>query len=73
MRETTMEYVTEVNRLTEGIMKRMSTTSIFDMSAEDLFVLQSSMRVLDISNKMLLKQAEILDQLNEKMDKLLKK
>ena len=69
MLETTKKLFEECDELMEIGMSKMSLNEI---SEDDFKVFKKTMNLLDTSKKLAIKQAEIIEQQNEKLDKILK-
>lgn len=69
MLETTKKLFEECDELMEIGMSKMSLNEI---SEDEFKVFKKTMNLLDTSKKLAIKQAEIIEQQNEKLDKILK-
>lgn len=69
MLETTKKLFEECDELMEIGMSKMSLNEI---SEDDFKAFKKTMNLLDTSKKLAIKQAEIIEQQNEKLDKILK-
>ena len=69
MLETTKKLFEECDELMEIGMSKISLNEI---SEDDFKVFKKTMNLLDTSKKLAIKQAEIIEQQNEKLDKILK-
>lgn len=74
MLETTKEFIEETNEIMDVMKKMMYEEDVLeDMDENTLKIYQISMKMVETSNKLLVEQAEIMESMNEKLDKLLLK
>lgn len=72
MKEITKKFVEEANELKAICMKAMADESmLMSMDPESLTALQKTMKLLNTSLDYTLEHAEMMDQMNDKLDKLL--
>ena len=71
MYDMTREFVDEVDDVMSIVMKNINLDVIANLSPEELLFWQKTMSLLNKSKKMLIVQAEMLDDINRKLDKLL--
>ena len=74
MLETTKEFIEETNEIMDVMKKMMYEEDVLeDMDENTLKIYQISMKMVETSKKLLVEQAEIMESMNEKLDKLLLK
>lgn len=74
MLETTKEFIEETNEIMDVMKKMMYEKDVLeDVDENTLKIYQISMKMVETSNKLLVEQAEIMESMNEKLDKLLLK
>ena len=72
LKEMTEKYVEEVNKLTSMVVaKAVEEIDPEDMDEDLLSMITSASRLLAYSNKLVIEQANAIDKMNEKLDKLL--
>lgn len=73
MKEITKQYVNEVKEVEKSVIEMMDGSDIQNMDIEMFKFLQTLLRLIDTSNKMVMESGEIMDEMNAKLDLLLKK
>lgn len=74
MLETTKEFIEETNEIMDVMKKMMYEEDVLEyMDENTLKIYQISMKMVETSKKLLVEQAEIMESMNEKLDKLLLK
>lgn len=74
MLETTKKFVDEINE-----MKTLAIKSTFDedmvknMNEKDLEAMQLTLKIIDTMSELLIKEAEMMEETNKKLDIVLKK
>lgn len=68
-------FVNEVDDAMEVCMKQagVSIMDLKDINTDDLASIQAILKLFDTSKKILVSQAEMMDEMNAKLDKLLQK
>lgn len=72
MKEITKQYVNEVKEVEKSVIGMMDGWDIQNMDIEMFKFLQTLLRLIDTSNKMVMESGEIMDEMNEKLNTLLK-
>lgn len=70
--ETTVKFEEEVKNLTKGFMKEFAT-DIFDMDEKQFDLMKKLFGLLNTSMELVKEQANTIDQINNKLDRLLEK
>ena len=70
--ETTVKFEEEVTKLTKGFMKEFAT-DIFDMDEKQFDLMKKLFGLLNTSMELVKEQANTIDQINNKLDRLLEK
>ena len=74
MKANAEKLVNEMNELMNMVVKRVvNVETITASSEEDRAALTLMMKMFDSSGKLLIEEAERLDEINDKLDKVLKK
>lgn len=73
LKEMTREIVEEVNEMKDLIMKQCTIDMFINMGAEELLIIKKTVDLADKTMKLAIAQAEMMDNINEKLDKLLAK
>ena len=73
MKEITKQYVKEVKEVEKSVIRMMGGNDILNMNIEMFEFLQTLLRLIDTSNKMVMESGQIMDEMNAKIDLLLKK
>lgn len=73
MKEITKQYVKEVNEVKKSLFDMMGDTNIQHMDIETFKFLQTALKLIDTSNQMVMESGQIMDEMNAKIDLLLKK
>lgn len=73
LKVTANELVEELNNLKTLIAIEIANQDIEYIDERGFKALQSSIKVINLSNKLMIEQAETLDKINSKLDKLLNK
>lgn len=74
MKANAEKLVNEMNELMNMVVKRVvNVETITASSEEDRATLTLMMKMFDSSGKLLIEEAERLDEINDKLDKVLKK
>lgn len=69
-----MKVVEEANELKEICMKNLAASGMFeDMSGDEFEMYQKLMRMLDESMELVLEQAKMFDELDNKLDRIMRK
>lgn len=72
MKKTVESYIKEVNELKDfGMKKIMEEVDITLVDTDEFELAKRTLKLLDTSCDLLLEQAEMMDSMNEKLDKLL--
>ena len=73
MRKVTEKFIGEMKDLTNEMFKKsMDSDAILCMNSDDFTMVQTLLKLQETSNEMMLKQAEIIDSLDERVDSLLR-
>ena len=73
MFEITKQYVEEVKEVEKNLIGMMGGKDIQAMDIETFKLLQSLLKLVDTTNEMQMQSAILMDEMNEKLNKLLKK
>ena len=74
MLETAMEMEKKMDKMVRLLTVQILTEDIIDMDSDnDIAVLKATFELIDISKKMMVEQAKTIDEMNEKLDAILKK
>lgn len=74
MLETAMEMEKKMDKMVRLLTVQILTEDIIDMDSDnDIAVLKTTFELIDISKKMMVEQAKTIDEMNEKLDAILKK
>lgn len=73
LREMTREIVEEVNEIKDLVIKHCSVNMLVDMKDEEFMLMKKVISLVDKSTNLAIKQAEVMDDINSKLDKLLTK
>ena len=73
LQDKTMEVIEEVNDIMSTVMKRYELKDFMCMEPEDIILLKKCLALMDASKELAIMQAETLDEINGKLDKLLAK
>ena len=73
MKEITKQYVKEVNEVKKSLFDMMGDANIQHMDIETFKFLQTALKLIDTSNQMVMESGQIMDEMNAKIDLLLKK
>lgn len=73
MFEIAKQYVEEVKEVEKKMFGMMGGEDIQDMDIESFKLLQSLLKLIDTTNEMQMQSAILMDEMNEKLNKLLKK
>ena len=73
MTKITKQYVKEVNEVKKSLFDMMGDANIQHMDIETFKFLQTALKLIDTSNQMVMESGEIMDEMNAKLDLLLKK
>ena len=72
MVKTTQKMIDETKELEKGLIKYMADNETFDeLDSDELNLLSKMKAMVDTSMKVMLKQAELLEEQNKKIDKIL--
>ena len=72
MVKTTQKMIDETKELEKELIKYMADNETFDeLDSDELNLLSKMKAVVDTSMKVMLKQAELLEEQNKKIDKIL--
>ena len=72
VKELTEQLVAEEKELMDLCVKQMNYESIIDIGADEFEVITKSMKLINTANDVMIEQARLLVELNEKIDLLLK-
>lgn len=72
VKELTEKLVAEEKELMDLCVKQMNYESIIDIGADEFEVITKSMKLINTANDVMIEQARLLVELNEKIDLLLK-
>lgn len=72
MFEIAKQYVEEVKEVEKKMFGMMGGEDIQDMDIESFKLLQSLLKLIDTTNEMQMQSAILMDEMNEKLNKLLK-
>lgn len=73
MFEIAKQYVEEVKEVEKKMFGMMGGEDIQDMDIESFKLLQSLLKLIDTTNEMQMQSAILMDEMNEKLNELLKK
>ena len=77
MKKTAEQFINEVKELENDLVKmicsQVSVDNISDIDADEIRMVQKSFKIMNTSCDLLLKQAEMMDNMNAKLDKMIKK
>lgn len=73
LKEKTREIVEEVNETKDLLMKRCTVDMFIDMGAEELLLVKKMFSLMDKTMELAIKSAEMMDGIDNKLDKLLAK
>lgn len=74
MLETAMEMEKKMDKMVRLLTVQILTEDIIDMDSDnDIAVLKATFELIDISKKMMVEQAKTIDEMNRKLDVILKK
>lgn len=73
MFEIAKQYVEEVKEVEKKMFGMMGGEDIQDMDIESFKLLQSLLKLIDTTNEMQMQSAILMDEMNEKLNKLLEK
>lgn len=73
MKEIAKQYVSEVKEVAKSLFEMMDYREIQNMDTEMFKFLQTLLRLIDTSNQMVMESGEMMDEMNAKLDLLLKK
>ena len=72
MKEAAKNFIEVVDELINRLMKEtVNRDTLKNMSADDLSVIKQCFKVIDISKELLLAEADKLDRIEDKLDRLL--
>ena len=72
VKELTEQLVAEEKELMDLCVKQMNYESIINIGADEFEVITKSMKLINTANDVMIEQARLLVELNEKIDLLLK-
>ena len=72
VKELTEKLVAEEKELMDLCVKQMNYESIIDIDADGFEMITKSMKLINTANDVMIEQARLLVELNEKIDLLLK-
>lgn len=67
----TKEIVNEIDEVMMLCMKHVSISTLGSMDVDDLVMMQKCMSLLERSKELAVEQAEMIDSMDEKIDKIL--
>lgn len=73
LEKQTRELMEEAGEMFDEVMKNVGFEGLLAMGDEELDMLKRSMRLYQKANELVITQAKMLDEMNEKLDKLLAK
>lgn len=68
MLETAMMMEKKMDEMMRLLTARIRAEDIFSIDSDDFAVLKASFELIDISKKMMVEQAKIMDEINEKIN-----
>ncbi len=68
MLETAMMMEKKMDEMMRLLTARIREEDIFSIDSDDFAVLKASFELIDISKKMMVEQAKIMDEINEKLN-----
>lgn len=72
MKEAAKNFIEGVDELINRLMKEtVNRDTLKNMSADDLYGIKQCFKVIDISKELLLAEADKLDRIEDKLDRLL--
>lgn len=72
MLNTSKDLVNEINEMKSDYMEQFATSEMFDYMDEEVFaLLKRSFKIMDLSGELIVKQAELMDQMNKNIELLL--
>lgn len=71
LRAKTEQMIDKMNGLMEKVSSKLTLRDLKDMSADDIEMLQESVKLYEMSCEIAMKQAEIIESLDKKTDELL--
>lgn len=73
MKDLAEQFVKEMNDAMDALMRQtgVSVLTLKDVDNDDFVAIKAGLKLLDTSNKLIIKQAEIMDEMNKKLDTLL--
>ena len=73
MLETAMKMEKKMDEMVHLVIAQIGAEDILSMDSDTFAVLKASLELLDISKKMMVEQATIIDEMNRKLDVILEK
>lgn len=73
MVETTKKFIEEVEELKNDVISKTAQDMFEDMDGDEFRMIQKLFRLLATSEELMMKQAEMLTSMNDKLEKLLSK
>lgn len=70
MLETAMKMEKKMDEMVHLVTAQIGAEDILSMDSDTFAVLKASLELLDISKKMMVEQATIMDEMNRKLDAL---
>lgn len=73
MKDLAEQFVKEMNDAMDALMRQtgVSVLTLKDVNNDDFVAIKAGLKLLDTYNKLIIKQAEIMDEMNKKLDTLL--
>ena len=71
MVETTKKFIEEVEELKNDVIVKNSLNAFEEMGTDEFVMIQKLFKLLTTSEELMMKQAEMLTSMNNKLDKLL--
>ena len=68
MLETAMKMEKKMDEMMRLLTARIRAEDIFSIDSDDFAVQKASFELIDISKKMMVEQAKIMDEINEKLN-----
>ena len=73
MTQTTKQLVDEINNLKGLCVEQILSQELDDIDEKGIKAAQTTLRVIRLSNQLMIEQAEMMEAINKKLDKLLEK
>ena len=73
MKQTTRKLVDELNTLKALCIEEILSKDIGDVDERGIKAMKSTLRVINLTNDLMMEQAEMMEDMNKKLDKLLER